>query len=157
MSEPSRPSGRRILVPVDFSIPARQAVKSALRLARSPEDIVQLFYVPGFYGKAGADVPRERNPFRAGAEERAQALLAWARSEDSGVAIEVLPAAGTADATVVAGMAIRSGSTLLVVARHKYAFWERLLGECPADKVASVAPCLVLFAEGSDDVEAPPG
>jgi nucleotide-binding universal stress UspA family protein len=151
MSEPDKPNRQRVLVPMDFSESARLALKAALRLARPPKDVVHLFYVPGFYAKTTEDVALRSNPFRNGAENAGRHFLAWTQSEGSGVVVEILPQMGVAGATVVAGMAIQMRSTLIVLTRRQYTFWERLFGGCPAEELPRIAPCPVHFVDAAGE------
>ena len=145
MSESNPPKGQRILVPMDFSEAAHAALKTALRLARPPEDAVHILYMPGFYAKTTEDTALERNPFFSGMEFAGRHFLAWAEAEETGVVVETLPQMGRPDATVVADTAIRRGSTLLVLIRREYTFWERLWGNCPVEKLPRIAPCRIHF------------
>jgi len=124
MSESVSAKRQRILVPMDFSEAARAALRTALRLARVPGDVVQVFYMPGFYAKTNEEAAVKSNPFCTGAEGAGQRFLAWAEAEGSGVQAETLPQMGIPDAGSVADMAIRMGSTLIVLARRNYTFWK---------------------------------
>jgi len=147
MSESSTPNCQRVLVPMDFSESARLAFKAALRLARPPEDVVHVLHMPGFYANTTEDAALGSNPFRNGSELAGKHFLAWTESEESGVVVEMLPQMGIPDATVIAEMAIRMGSTLIVLARRKYTFWERLFDGCPAEELPRIAPCPVHFVD----------
>jgi len=151
MSESSTPNRQRILVPMDFSDAAHLALRTALRLARPPADVVHVFYMPGFYAKTTEDTALGGNPFRNGAEHAGKHFLASAESEGSGVVVEMLPETGIPDATVIANTAIRIGSTLIVLTKRKYTFWERLFGSCPAEKLPRIAPCPVHFVDASGE------
>jgi nucleotide-binding universal stress UspA family protein len=152
MSESGRPNRQRVLVPMDFTEAARLALQTALRLARPPEDVVHLFYLPGFYAKTPEDVALGSNPFSNGAENAGKHLLAWTQSEGrTGVLVEMLPQMGVPDATIIADMAIRMRSTLIVLTRRKYTFWERLFGGCPCEQLPRIAPCPVHFVDPADE------
>lgn len=150
MSESSTPNRLRILVPMDFSEAARLALRTALRLAQPPEDVVNVFYTPGLYTKTtedtalGQSISQQRGSWR-------KCFLAWTESEGNGVVVEMLPQMGRADATVIADMAIRMESTLIMLSRREYTFWQRLFGGCPTEKLSRIAPCPIHFVDAPDE------
>jgi nucleotide-binding universal stress UspA family protein len=143
MSEINATAPQRILVPMDFSEAARAALRTALGLARSSEDVVQVFYLPGFYARTEEDVLLLSNPFSNGAESAGQRFRAWAEEEGFSARIETLPQIGIPDAEVIADMATRLASTLIVLTPRQYKIWERFIGRCPLNKVLRTAPCRV--------------
>lgn len=150
MSEVAAPSHLRILVPMDFSETACLALRTALRLAQPPEDVVHVFYTPGLYTKTTEDaalgqlISQRRGSWR-------KRFLAWTESEGNGVVVEMLPQMGRPDATVIAEMASRMESTLIVLSRRTYTFWERLFGGCPTEKLSRIAPCPTHFVDAPDE------
>ncbi len=147
MRDPVKPDRQRILVPIDFSESARAAFKATLRFARAQDDLIHVFYMPGFYAKTAEDTALLSNPFCKTAELARRHILAWTKSEESGILVETLAQTGMPDATAIANMAIRMGSTLIVLARRKYTFWERLFSGCPAEQLPRIAPCPVHFVD----------
>jgi nucleotide-binding universal stress UspA family protein len=152
MSESNPPKAQRILVPMDFSDAARVASRTALRLASLPEDLVHIFYTPGFYAKTTTDAALASNPFSDSAEVAGRHFLAWTQAEGCCGAVEILPPRGNGSAPGVADMAIRLQSTLIVLTRHKSRFWERLFGGGPAEELARIAPCPVHCVDGPSDL-----
>ena len=151
MNEVTPPSRLRILVPMDFSEAARLALRTALRLARPPQDAVHILYTPGFYSKTTKDAAVTSNPFCNRAELAGRRFLAWTESEQSGVLVETLPQMGIPDATVISDMAIRMGSTLILLSRRKCGFWQRLFGGCLSEELLRIAPCPVHFVDESTE------
>lgn len=128
---------------MDFSEAARVALKTALRVANKPEDVVFLFYVPGLYRRTAQDREALVNPFRVNIPETyGRQFLEWSRADNaSGVRVEALPIMGLPDAGVIAEMARRTGSSLIVVVHRNNTLWQRLFGDCPNRTLARVAPC----------------
>jgi nucleotide-binding universal stress UspA family protein len=145
MSESGTPTQQRILVPLDFSEAARVALKTALRVANKPDDTVFLFYVPGLYRRTAQDRDALVNPFRVNIPETyGLQFLDWTRADNaSGVRVEALPLMGLPDAGVIAEMARRNGSSLIIVVHRNYTLWQRLFGDCPTRNLSRVAPCRV--------------
>ncbi len=149
MSEATTPSYRRILVPMDFSEAARLALKTALRLAHPPDDVVHVIYTLGLYTKTtedaalGLSISQQRGSWR-------KRFLAWTESEGLGVGVEMLPQIARADAVAIADTAFRMGTTLILLIRRKYTFWERLFGRCPTGELPRIAPCPTHFVDAPD-------
>jgi nucleotide-binding universal stress UspA family protein len=145
MIESATPTQQRILVPLDFSEAARVALKTALRMANKPDDIVYLFYVPGLYQRTAQDREALVNPFRVNIPETyGRQFLEWARANSATCArLEALPFMGLPDAGVIAEMARRTDSSLIIVVHRDYTLWQRLFGDCPTRKLPRIAPCKV--------------
>jgi nucleotide-binding universal stress UspA family protein len=145
LSEAPKPNQLRVLVPMDFSESARAALKEALRLAHQPGDAVFLFYVLGFYGRTAQDRAALANPFRLNIPETyGRQFLEWSGADTApGVRVEVLPLMGLPDAEVITGMVRQTGSSLLVVVKRSYTFWERLCGDWPTRNLSRIAHCAV--------------
>jgi nucleotide-binding universal stress UspA family protein len=150
MIESASPNRRRILVPLDFSELARVALKTALRVANWHQDVVLLFYVPGLYRRTTQDREALVNPFRVNIPETYnQKFLDWSRADNpSGVLVETLPMMGRPDSNVIAEMARRTGSSLIIVVGRNYTIWQRLCGDCPIQTLPRVAPCPVQVVSG---------
>ena len=149
MSQITTSSRLRILVPMDFSEAARLALKTALRLAQPPDDVVHVIYTPGLYTKStedaelGQPISQQRGSWR-------KRFLAWTELEGLGVGVEMLTQIARADAVTIADTASRMGTTLILLIRRKYTFWERLLGRCPTEELPRIAPCQTHFVDAPD-------
>lgn len=149
---------RKILVPIDFSPAAREAVRVARELASTTGATLTLFHVieevivPDFY------YPVSTSPFLDGPELRSEAEAELRRVWESAGGPEI-----EAEFRVVEG---RSGSTiprfaeegefdLIVMPTHGLRGVERLLLGSTTDKVLRRATCpvLVLQPEGSEPEE----
>jgi nucleotide-binding universal stress UspA family protein len=139
-------SYRKILCPVDFSEPSRQAMHAAMELASEPGvqvTLVNVYEVP----TRPFDAFVSPSDIEAIASASRQALAEWAReARGKGAAeVETVAASGVAWDRIV-NLARDGGFDLVVIGTHgRTGLAHALLGSV-AERVVRHAPCPVLVA-----------
>ncbi|MDX1624690.1 MAG: universal stress protein [Gemmatimonadota bacterium] len=149
---------RRILVPIDFSPAAEEAIRTARELAGDSEARITLLHVveqaivPDFYypvsGSLFLDVPE----LRSDAEDQLRRL--WERAGGSDVPVEFRVTEGWSGSTIPR-FAEENGIDLVVMPTHGLRGVERLLLGSTTDKVVRRTPCpiLVMRPDGAEPEE----
>ena len=150
---------KTLLVPIDFSLRSRQALRYAVELARGREaSIVVLHVLPPpsslqlhVDAYLGRPMPRLSEEARLEAETRLGALIGSVETE--GVAVDRAVEPGEPAATIVR-MAVELGCDLIVIGTHaRIGMKEWVLGSI-AHRVITCAPCPVVTLRG-DEPHAP--
>lgn len=146
-SVPTEPP-RKLLVPLDFSRPAKLALAHAVEIARLTDGRLDLVHVvesyrfPPFYTSGGGDaLPSDLVELKGRAEAAMRELLDESGGAATPHAIHVVT--GRA-ATAVVDQARHLGSDMIVTASHGLTSIERGLLGSVAERVVRTAPCVVL-------------
>lgn len=138
-------SFRRILVPVDFSPATRAALKAARAWTTRSGGAIWLLHViepVSFLNGAEAVVLlRRETDLAAEAKTNLDRLAAQLRRP--GLVVETFVRHGHAT-DVIRLMTEELAADLIVIGRHRHAWWERLISVSTAEKVLRHAPCPVL-------------
>lgn len=142
---PTTISWDRLLVPVDFSVQSRQAVKFAGRLAADMGSAVDLVFVvepvPQYAGLEYTPATLDRTEITQEAQEE---LERWARREvPKGVSVEILIRYGRGSAEIV-NTATQRKTDLIIIPTHGYSGVRRALLGSTTEQVLRRAPCAVL-------------
>ena len=136
---------RRILVPVDFSEPSRQAVAYAARLARAFGGSLRLLHVVETFpidAFIGSEAVQEMQAAAArGAQARLQELAAALDAEGGG-RVEVLVRTGSPHRVIVAAAAEWRANLIVLATRGLTGLRRAYLGST-AERVVRHAPCPV--------------
>ena len=153
LREPKPPEAiERILVPVDFSAPSRDAVRVARTLAAARGASVQLLHVveeaivPDFYMEGRVYKPLFSEDFRKRAVEALGVFAQEAGGPDA--PMERFAVDGQATHEIVE-FAREHGAGLVVISSHGLTGLAHLLQGSVAEKVARMAPCPVLTLKAS--------
>jgi nucleotide-binding universal stress UspA family protein len=150
-STPAQLQLKRILVPVDFSVPSQEALNFARRLASSFGADITLLHVvenmpvavfpemPAYLDYSGEDFDAAERDLQALAAEVAGGLKTVRAMVRNGLAAhEIVEAARELD------------SDLIVIATHGYTGWKHFCLGSTAERVVRTAPCPVFVARAKE-------
>ena len=142
---------KKILVPLDFSPPSKNALKYAVRFAREfggevtllyvlePQSMTRMMPIPEATGYVESDI--------AAAGQKLRSLTASIRNEIEGVHWKIragLPA------HEIVETAKEMDVDLIVVATHGYTGWKHFCIGSTAERVVRAAPCPVLVVRAKE-------
>lgn len=136
---------KKILVPTDFSVPAKQALDSAIALAKQYNSQIQLLnVVPFHYAVADFDEVNYR-VLESDLKEAGEKGLASLSKSIARKNISVVTRLRRGrPATEIAETASETGADLIVISTHGHTGWERALLGSTTEEVVRHAPCPVL-------------
>jgi nucleotide-binding universal stress UspA family protein len=143
----------RILVPIDFSAPSKQALATGRELAQKFGAELHVLHVlekpsyPGFYGAGAVTMYGKLPDLKQRAEEALRDLLSEAEVEVSGVVIE-----GRAQNDILE-YAHDHAIDLIVIASKGLSGVKRVLLGSVASQIVRKAPCPVFVVRGEEAME----